>query len=190
MKLLAIHGAKASGKDTAAAWLAPFGYRSISFADPMKRSLQAAMGLDDYHLFDPAGKEDVIPFWNVTARVLMQVFGTEVMQIALPDALRTQKQPAWWGRGIWVERLRKTIAEAGSDAKLVVTDLRFRHEYEMLKDVGAVFWKVVRPGQAGGDAHASEAGLPDDLFDQVIANDGTLDDFHAHVLRLIPGGEK
>ncbi len=65
---------------------------------------------------------------------------------------------------------------------VAITDVRFLNEIHALKKAGARLIRVVRPGaglSGSVGAHSSEleqASIPDDHFDAVIHNDGTLED--------------
>jgi hypothetical protein len=70
---------------------------------------------------------------------------------------------------------------------VVCTDLRTRAELERARALGASLWLVVRPGAgAPGDLarHQTERALaewPEDRFDRVLRNEGTLADLCAAV---------
>ncbi|MFJ1700360.1 hypothetical protein ACIOHC_35815 [Streptomyces sp. NPDC088252] len=65
----------------------------------------------------------------------------------------------------------------------VITDVRYGNELDILRNrFGSDFlaMKIVRPGYAP-DGHPSEDGLPDELFDIVIENNGSLSDLYTSV---------
>jgi hypothetical protein len=71
--------------------------------------------------------------------------------------------------------------------------MRFPKEQTALRQLGldtgqyVQFWKVTRPGVGPVNQHASDAGLPDDLFHKIIPNDGTIEDLAMTVnLMLAP----
>jgi hypothetical protein len=71
---------------------------------------------------------------------------------------------------------------------LAITDLRYENEAERVLGLGGQVWRVNRPG-TGSDGHASEQPLPDDLVTLEIENDGTLDDLHWKVNKLLEDGK-
>jgi len=74
---------------------------------------------------------------------------------------------------------------------VVTPDLRFKNEVDTFRKAGAKLLRIVRPGAGlAGSAgrHASEAeqeSIPDELFDAVIVNNGTLDDLALKVREFV-----
>lgn len=153
-----------SGKTTIAnALVAREGYQRIAFADPLKamtcRFLESLGYREDQaQRMVYIDKEVVIPQLGVTTRHLLQTLGTE------------------WGRqcvhpDVWLKCWSETAVR---HAKVVVDDVRFSNEAQLIRDTGGELWCVVRPGQAAHTDHASEGGLAGWEFDRVICNDGTM----------------
>jgi hypothetical protein len=114
-------------------------------------------------------KEEPIPqLGGLTARRLMQTLGTE------------------WGRNLdpefWLKVKDAQLGRLGPSNPVVVDDMRFPNEFEMLKKRGAVTVKVLRRGGPNyGTAHASEGALNEHVFDYVIPNYGGLTSLYAAV---------
>ena len=108
------------------------------------------------------------PFWGVAPRALLQFVGTELFQHELQRVLPGV------GRELWVRRLWQ---DAEAATRVVISDLRFLHEYRYLKErcPELVVVRVERPGcEWDGREHSSEtefAGIPTDA---VLLNDGDL----------------
>lgn len=74
---------------------------------------------------------------------------------------------------------------------VVIPDVRFRNEVERLKLDGAKLIRVVRPGAGLSGAsgqHVSETeqtSIPEEMFDAVITNDGTLEDLAKRVVEVV-----
>lgn len=74
---------------------------------------------------------------------------------------------------------------------VVFSDLRFLNEVSAMSRAGAILARVRRLGLAplaGVEGHQSEAEqktIPDEAFDVVIDNNGTIEDLHQQVLRQI-----
>ena len=78
--VVAICGTRGSGKDSVAAILSQeAGFVNHKLARPLKDAMRGLFSLDAAHV-DGELKDVVHPAWGVTPRVLMQWFGTEVMQ--------------------------------------------------------------------------------------------------------------
>ena len=175
--IVGLCGLARSGKDTAAAHLVDnFGYRRIAFADAMRTALERLdpfVQLGSAHLrlstvlaargWDAAKEAPDV-------RRLLQRFGTEVGRSMM-------------GEDVWVDMALRGVSP---DDRVVVTDVRFPNEAAAVRRLGGIVVEVQRPGAGlGGDVatHASEAMAFD--RDRVLFNDGTIDELHAAVARLL-----
>lgn len=67
---------------------------------------------------------------------------------------------------------------------LAITDLRYENEAMRVLNLGGEVWRIHRP-EAESDGHASEQVLPDVCVTREIDNDGTLDELHWTVERIL-----
>lgn len=95
-----------------------------------------------------------------------------------------------WGRSqspdYWLEKIIET------DGKIMVTDVRVQHEYEVFKNAGAITVRVEasrdvrsKRGELVGEDDITEVGL-DNIkdWDYVIENNSTYEEFRNKVLKL------
>ncbi len=146
-----------------------------------------------------AGPPDsFVGFW--TPRMILQHLGTEGVRRVDPDAwarcaMRTAVSAL--DKGVDVVTSTSPDRKAGDNFKpglVVVTDGRFRSELAAVRAAGGIAWRLRRPETdnvaTGIAGHASEVeidGIPDSDFDEVITNDGSLDDLlHAVRQALLP----
>lgn len=169
-RLIGITGKAGAGKDTLADHLV-HRYRATkySLALPLKLMLNTAFGWSIEQWNDREWKERVIPWLGKSPRQLAQTLGTE------------------WGReqaheNLWVllaeQRYIEHIdmsASFGGVEPFVIPDVRFTNEAEMIRSQNGVVIQLHRPGAASIVAHKSEDGLPDDLVDITLINDGTIE---------------
>ncbi|MBN1957375.1 MAG: hypothetical protein JXQ81_05210 [Desulfuromonadales bacterium] len=105
----------------------------------------------------------------VTVRRILQWWGTEY---------RRAQDPDYWTTA-WEQKLREFDL---SSTHILVDDVRFVNELNVIKDNGGYFIRIVRPGFDGANNHSSENSLDDYAgWDLVIDNDGSLEDFLAEV---------
>lgn len=185
--LIGVTGKKRNGKDEVARFLIQHhGYQRMALADELK---QMVLDLDPLVVipddFDVIAVDTVSPIRlsvlverfgmeaakNVPeVRRLLQVFGTEVMRHRDPE--------------FWTNRLAAKIDATA--APVVVPDIRYDNEAEMIHERGGIIVKIVRPNMDDGDAHASEAGVSPSLVDVTVSNDATLAQLHAKLAQLGP----
>ena len=185
MNLIAFTGAAGSGKDTAAAVLiAEEGYEKLSFAGTLKDAVAAIFGWPREMLegATPASREwreRPDEWWsdalerNITPRKMLQEWGTDVGRNSFhPD--------------IWILSVQRQIL-ANPHKKYVITDCRFENEARVLKALGVRLICIQRASEWGGEEslHSSEAGLPVELIDTVIDNNGTLEEFSNKIKTVI-----
>lgn len=150
-KAIAICGLKRSGKDTIADYLCQeYHYEKVKIAHPLKHVMKYLFNLTDDQI--EGNEKDVVdPRWSVEPRKLMQFFGTEIMQYKVQEVLPEI------GRSFWIKRL---VEEHLSRPELlVIPDLRFVHEYDVLKKYNVEFWRVERQFDTAyvkPDDHVSE----------------------------------
>lgn len=136
-RIVAICGLKRSGKDTIADYLcAHHNFTKLKIASPLKDGLKCMFGFTDEQL-ETDLKDVVDERWGVKPRKVMQFFGTEVMQYQLQSLI------PGIDRNFWIKRLVEEHVKC-THHRIVISDLRFQHEYEMLKQYDVTFWRVVR----------------------------------------------
>ena len=155
-----------SGKTTVARFLQERGYCRLPFAQPMRDMLSVMLSDLGYseeriahHLY--VDKEALVPELGVSVRHLLRTLGTE------------------WGREcisptVWLD---VWLAKARRKSFVVVDDVRFTNEAEMIHLLGGQVWRITRPGAVRTTEHASEGGLDGwGHFTCDIVNAGTISD--------------
>jgi hypothetical protein len=160
--IIGLCGFKGSGKTTLAKLMAPTFTRQ-PFAEPLYKMLetllihQGATRSEIDYLFT-TGKEESTPYLNgKSPRQALQTLGTE------------------WGRNhiaktIWLDVWKRKLATQSTS--IVVDDVRFLNEAEMLRRHGGIIIKIERPGVELDPQHISELEQMMIISDYVIANDG------------------
>lgn len=169
--IICLSGFKKSGKTTASNYLVVrYGYQRHALADPIKAML-AALGCDQEQLYGGLKESPASILCGQTPRHAMQTLGTE------------------WGRkyiadDFWLRRWYETRPSG----LVVCDDVRFPNEAEWMRSVGAVVWRIERPGcqssghesesyQIIGDAtleNLGTAGELENVIDQLISEYGRI----------------
>lgn len=141
--LIGVTGLANSGKDTTGDFLVKNydNWEKMSFANHLKDVASLLFGFDRKMLAgetpeDRAIREQPDKFWSekmgkdFTPRYALQFLGTNL--------LRNQMH-----KNIWVDCLERKIME--SDKNIVITDVRFPNEIDMIRSLGGEIWRVERP---------------------------------------------
>ncbi len=190
-RLIGLHAPAEGGKDTAYGFiqeaLPGFEVERDAFADRLKLSAGRALGctgtveevIQDMNFLKESGQVGIFDeggnlVGGISGREFLQFYGTEAhrdvfvfnfwVEAGLPDSTDPN-----FGR------------EKPFDI-LIITDVRFENEAQAIRACGGSLWKIKRDVRIDASNHASEAGLPDEMFDYIIDNDGTLDEFKVKVL--------
>jgi hypothetical protein len=113
--------------------------------------------------------QDAVEMTAVTVRRLLQWWGTEYRRAQDPDYWTKA-----WGRKIEQYEL--------SRRHVLVDDVRFMNELNVIRAHGGLIVKIERPGFLGANSHSSETSL--DSFtdwDAIVVNDGTLEEFRKKI---------
>jgi hypothetical protein len=196
--IIAISGLIGSGKDTVADYLVNLHeFRRESFAGNLKNAMCEIFGwnrdmLEGRSKSSREWREQVDEWWatrlnmpHLTPRWILQHVGTDVIRGHFHDDM-------------WLASLENKLRKTDDD--IVISDVRFKNEVKMLKDLGAVCIEVTRGDRPGwyqhavdGDiekletlkVHRSEYDWIGTEFDAVIDNNGTLDELYKQVEDLI-----
>ncbi len=201
--IIGVCGFIGSGKDTIADYLVNFHeFRRESFANTLKDAVSAVFGWDRTLLEGRTKearewREQVDPWWaerldmpELTPRLMLQLWGTEVCRKGFHD-------------DIWIASLENKLRT--SKDNIVVSDCRFPNEIASIrKSGGKIVW--VQRGELPAwynlavDAnkghnlaiqelkrigvHASETSWVGTEFDNIIDNNGSIDDLYSQIKNL------
>ena len=117
--------------------------------------------------------QDSVEMTAVTVRRLLQWWGTEYRRAQDPDYWTKA-----WGRKVEQYDL--------SRSHVLVDDVRFLNELNVIRAHGGLIVKIERPGFLGANNHSSETSLDGfTAWDTIVVNDGTLEDFKAKIGLLV-----
>jgi len=156
INLIGLTGLKQSGKTTAARYLRDtFAYHQADFASPI-RSMVADMIGTTVEAMEQIKEQPHPVLGGRTPRYAMQSLGTE------------------WGRqmihpDVWVLAMTQQIR---TSPRLVIADVRFDNEAELILRHGGHIIEIIRPGLTR-DPHASEAGISRHYIRTTIVNDAS-----------------
>lgn len=179
--ILMLTGLIGVGKSQAASFLRETGFQEYTFAGPLKQ-IGSALGFADDELYgSQEQKLAVNPFWGVSGRQFLQVFGSEVCRDFLPKVLPQMFKD---DQTLWCRLAEKFVQETQArnpNASVVFSDGRFPDEADFVHRVGGAVVRIERPAAApansatgGVSAHQSEQGASSIKADYIVVNDGHL----------------
>jgi dephospho-CoA kinase len=175
--IIGICGKKRSGKDTIAEHLVSnYDFVNCKIAEKLKSVCQLLFNFTEEEI--ELSKDEMHSKWQMSPRQAMQFIGTEVMQYEIQKLLPEIQ------RNFWIRSMLES--KYGQHERIVISDLRFLHEVEAIKqciaasDTTFTIIRVQRsaPGNLGisTDAHVSELECTQIAADHVIENDGSVSD--------------
>ena len=174
--IIGITGKKFSGKDTLADIICEkYGYKKYSFADPLKDISRILFNFTDEQLYGTE-KEIVDDYWNITPREVYQYLGTEIFRNKINDLIPNINED------FWIKHMEKKILD--SDFKIVIPDVRFENERNLIKEYGGKIIKIERDIPLNNlSNHESECN--DIEYDYRIQNNGSIDKLSNSLKKLI-----
>lgn len=165
--LIGVAGKAGSGKDTVAEHLFfQHGFCKIAFADALRKACGAMFGFSAVQMSDREMKEAVDPYWGLSPRRALQLLGNDAVKPV-------------FGNDVWVKRWLMDYNLIRDTDHVVVSDVRFDLEADLIREQGGVIIHLERPGAGlSGEAgqHSSEAGVRFLEGDLLLLNNGNLTD--------------
>lgn len=171
--IIGVNGERGVGKDTFFKFLKKHSSLNLerdAFADRLKVSAAAALGINEDPIAwandckenleiivvrtDEGDPNNGVIEHSLSGRQYLQFYGTEAHREVFDE-------------DFWINQVLD--APRTCDI-LVITDVRFPNEAEVIRKRGGVVWRVNRDMDREADTHASEQRLPDNLVDMEIDN--------------------
>jgi len=180
-KLIAFVAGKQVGKTIASQYICQkYGYVKLSFADPLKCALREIFGFTDEQLWGDQ-KEIIDEYWGVSPRSLMQLIGTEFFRLQMKEHVPQI------GDNIWLRVAQRKIQQfLNRGQMIVIDDVRFTNEADLIRQMGGFLIRIDRPSVATiVDSHESEQQNKHIITDATIINDQDIETFHHKIDALI-----
>lgn len=175
--IIGLTGYAQSGKDTVADILVKnFGYKRVAFADPIRNLAYEMNPMFDSIVGEPRFLKDAVDRngWDEAKqhpqiRRILQNLGVGGRKV--------------FGEDFWVHQAMRQI----DSLNVVVTDVRFENEANLLRANGGQIWRIKRLGVDAVNEHISEHELDGYKVDQIFVNKGTIDELELLVKTRMQG---
>ena len=131
-------------------------------------------------------KETVDKRWGLSPRQIFQTFGTDLIRNEYPKLVPGSKVEKI-GSSFWVYRFQiwyENWIKENPKKVLIITDIRFPDEFEVLKNMGGTIIKITRPSYSINDNHISEKNISKIDGDHHLINEGTLEEYQNKIEQL------
>lgn len=174
--IIGLLGTIGSGKTTAASYLVDnYQFTEEMFADPLKKACKEMFLLSDDQLYGTQEqKQEADERWfGASPRQILQFVGTELFRDRLCELMPEL------GKHIFIHNMRLRLDSIKGN--MVVSDVRFQNEIDMIKEMGGYVIRIVRndssvcleSGMHASENHDSLVG-----YDIMLINDGSLEDYY------------
>ena len=176
--IIGVLGRKGSGKDTISDYIIQkFNFEKMIIAEPLKNACKELFNFSDEQLYGDL-KETVDPQWEVSPRKVLQWLGTDVFRNRIGE-LNPEIGNNFWVNLLKVRYLQKL--SKNKNIKIVVSDVRFQNEIDIIHKLGGKVIKLTRPSINNADAHESEKNIDTLKGDYDILNDSSLEELYKKV---------
>lgn len=178
-KIIGICGKRRSGKDTLANYICThYTFENKKISDNLKSLVKILFGFSDTQVENDE-KDIIDPLWNISPRQSLQFFGTEIMQYKIQELLPDINRK-FWIKSFITNNIINNISK-----NIVISDLRFNHEYEELKKHNILIIRIDRESNINNienvDDHCSETEHIQIPADIIIKNDGTIEELYSKI---------
>jgi hypothetical protein len=163
--LIGIGGVADSGKDTSASYISKtlnfYNYSTNIdwFAKPLK-DIAKIFGFSEDQLYNQQLKQVLDKTWNITPREFLQILGTDLFRNNFRD-------------DVWIKIMEKKILEKYNGSILIIPDVRFKNELELIKKYNGVSIYINSNKNTLNDKesnHISETQLNKNDFQYIVDN--------------------
>lgn len=180
--LVGVLGKKGSGKDTISDYICnKYNFEKMVLAEPLKNACKELFNFSDEQLYGRL-KEVDDEQWGISPRKALQWLGTDVFRNKINE-LNPDIGNNFWINLLKIKYLQKL--KENENIKIIVSDVRFQNEIDMIHQLGGCVIKLNRPSINNNDLHESEKNIDYLSGDFTIINDGTLEELYKKVDEII-----
>jgi len=171
--IIAFTGYKRSGKDTCSNYISQYyNFKHYKISSKLKAVIKLLFNVSDQDL--EFNKETENSHWKITPRKMMQFVGTEMFQKQIQELIPDIQ------KNFWINSFESSYL-INNNENIVISDLRFIHEYEVLRKYNIIVIRIENKRLDTNDDHISENEFLNIPFDYTIKNDGRLSNLYKKI---------
>lgn len=174
--IIGVCGVKKSGKDTAADMFIKEDdtFINLKISESLKNVCKQLFHFDESQV--NSDKKDILDErYGTTPRKILQFFGTDIMQYEIQKVIKN------CGKDFWIKDF--LYKHRDEEKNIIISDLRFMHEYKILKEMYKDKFIVITIIRHTGskDDHISEKEWLEIPCNYFISNNDSLDKLEENV---------
>ena len=140
---------------------------TFAFASPIKEACKILFNLTESQLHNHDFKEKIDERWGISPRQMFQLVGETMRNKVSKD--------------FFLMSMKQRIENSKADY-IIITDVRFNNEAELVRSLGGIIIKIVRDNKTTQHSnHESEQGIDSSLVSSFISNNSTIEEFENNV---------
>jgi len=154
--LIGLLGKKRSGKDTFADYCCEkYEYKKTAIAKPLKDISKILFNFTDEQLYGEK-KEIIDENWGITPRRAFQFIGTDLIRDKFGELIKDI------GNDFWIKHFEINYREMKNNKNIIVSDIRFQNEVDMIKKLGGIIIKIERINKNENDENKNDENKNDE----------------------------
>jgi hypothetical protein len=160
---------------------------SINFADNLKH-IACDLGFNEDHVYgNQIEKNTVDPYYKMSPRQFMQLFGTEIGRVASSQVF--PEGTPFREHGLWLSSTAREVTELLNDGEtelVCIGDGRFPNEIEWVRSIGGIVINIVRDNDLATEEEKAHASEQQELYcDFRINNNGSFVDLKRNLIEVL-----
>lgn len=176
--IIAIIGKRRSGKDTVANYIEEeYGFKHLKISFKLKKLCKLLFNFSDEQL-ESNSKEIIDERWGISPRTAMQFIGTDIFQYKIQELM------PYINRKFWIHSFENEYL-LNNDKNIVISDLRFLHEFDILKNYGLKVIYVQNDKYKHVINHISDTEFLDIPYNYKVVNNDTLTSLYYQIDQIM-----
>lgn len=174
--IIAIIGKRRSGKDTVAKYIEEeYGFKHLKISSKLKQLCKLLFEFSDDQL-ESDSKEIIDERWGISPRTAMQFIGTDMFQYKIQELMPGINRKFW---------IHSFVNYLDHYENVVISDLRFLHEFDILKNYDLKIIYVQNDNRKHVINHISDTEFFDIPYNYKVVNNDTITSLYYQIDQIM-----